>query len=1106
MPVCTQWPAPVARRPSPRLLSLAILLFAPIVAAEPAFFPRYPALSPDGAVVVFSCQGDLWRVAAAGGRAERLTAHPAYHRDPVFSPDGERLAFASDREGSFDVYVMPASGGRPVRITHAPSRDLPHEFSPDGERIYFSSARPWRYPVRPQIYEVAAAGGTPLRAFDLFAEEAAVHPDGRRFLLAVGDARFGRVGYRGTYQADIWLHEPGQPPRRLTDGPGYDTDPMWGPGDVLFWRGECDETHAFNIWRQNLDTTGRRRLTDFRDGLGVRTARISRDGSRLVCEASDGLYVLELADETLRRLEVTIAADEIRPRETTEVVTKDADELSIAAGGDEIAMVVRGDVVLVHRELEGRATVVLPSPWRDSEVAFRPGSADTLVVVSDREQHEGLPYSRIGLIVSDDPATRLLRTARRHRFIWLTPPGIDCRRPVWSPDGSRLAYVHGTGALAVIDADGRNRRILHEGWDGPEAVWSPDSRWLAYAVAGGPTYSRNVWLVPADGGPAVNVSQHPDHDGGPVWNEAGTMLAWTSRRYGKQNDVLFCYLTREDHERSREQWKIWEKTRDAKPATAGESAKDGRKEGKKKNDKQDRAKTGAVAPIRIDLDGIHLRVRRLTDLPGDERAVAIHPQGDRIVFGADIGGKRDLYTVDRFGEDRKALTTGGAGDQAASLADDGKTVWLLREGRPARVPLDGGELKTTSFQARLTTDRVALRRQVVEEGWRRLRDEFYDPLLHGIDWPAQRAEALRLAAGVDHDQDFADVMNIMLGSLNASHMGYSPGGRAERTDAGWLGLEIDPAHAGPGLRVARVVPHGPADLVAVAIAPGDLLLAVDGVPVGRDADLHAPIMAAGGDPVLLATRRGATEREVEVRPVAWREIRQRIYEADVKSMRDRVEALADGRVGYIHIQGMGRPQVELFERDLYAAAQGKEALVIDVRWNGGGWTTDLLLTILTQPVHAYTIPRGGEIGYPDAERLPLQRWRKPIAVICDESSYSNAEIFSHAIQTIGRGPVVGQTTGGNVISTSGWTTLDGGWIRLPMRGWYVWGDARRSERNDRNQEHGGCVPDHLVELGPAQLLAGEDPQLEQAVQLMLDAADRARLAPQPSPRRPEAAR
>ena len=254
-----------------------------VALADPAFFPRRPAISPDGQTVVFSCQGDLWRVAAGGGRAERLTAHPAYESYPVFSPDGSRLAFASDREGSQDVYVMPAVGGRPLRLTFAPGADVPRDFSNDGQEIYFASVRPFRYPVSTQIQAISVTGGTPHRLLDLFANEVAVHPDGERLLLTVGYHRFGRVGYRGSLQSDIWLHGPGEGPVRVTDGLGYDTDPMWGADDTVFWRSEDDATGAFNIWRQDRDGV-RRRLTDFRDE-GARNARLSRDGSRLVLEA-----------------------------------------------------------------------------------------------------------------------------------------------------------------------------------------------------------------------------------------------------------------------------------------------------------------------------------------------------------------------------------------------------------------------------------------------------------------------------------------------------------------------------------------------------------------------------------------------------------------------------------------------------------------------------------------------------------------------------------------------------------------------------------------------------------------------------------------------------
>jgi tricorn protease len=1078
-------------------LALAVgsaLLTADVYASEPVF-ARRPAISPDGELVVFGYQGDLWSVPAAGGRAVRLTAHDACDRDPVFSPDGSQIAFASDRHGQLDVFVIPTRGGPPERLTYAPTPDIPQDWSADGGEVYFVSRRLFRYPMRSQIQRVPATGGTPLRLTDFFANELALAPDGERFLLTVGENRFGRVGYRGSLQAEIWSWRPGGDPIQLTHNPGYDTDPMWGRGgESVYFRAEDDETRAFNIWRMTPDGARQERLTDFR-AEGVRNARISRDGSRIVFEAGTGIWVLDTAPGSrARRLQVDVAADEVENLVSVETVSGDADELAVADDGEELALIVDGEIVLVNGELEGRAVVPVPDPARESGLQWRPGGADTLVFVTDRERNDDVRYRRVALLVSADPEESNLRRARHHEIVYLTPTGVEAHAPRFSPDGERIAYVSGNGDLHVMDADGGADQRIVAHWNTPDFAWSPDGAWIAYAIYD-EDYNQDVWIVPADGGKAVNVSQHPDEDGGPVWNRDGTQLAWSSRRFSNQFDVVFCYLRRSDDERTREEWKVWEKTRDDD-------------ENEIESADVEPAEAAAAAerePLRIDFDEIHLRLRRATDLPGDEFVVALHPRGDRFVFSAEVGGERDLYSVDRFGEDQKALTKGDVKPRSASLGPKGETVWFLKGGRPARVPLKGGDVETTSFQARLRRDLRAQRLQILDEGWRALRDRFYDPQLHGVDWEGIRERGVELVSAARHEADFADAMNITLRQLNASHMGYYPPGDRWSDMPGFFGLEFDPEHAGPGLRVLSVVPHGPGDREEQRIAPGDLVLAVEGQPVSLTENFYRTLEDVGAEPVLVRVERDGDELELELVPVDWRELNQRVYEAGVKENRALVEEQSGGRIGYVRIQAMGKPQVEVFERDLYAAAHGKEALVIDVRDNGGGWTTDLLLTILTQPVHAYTIGRGGGIGYPEAERLPLQRWSKPIAVLCNQNSYSNAEIFSHAIQTIGRGPVVGTATGGNVISTGSIRTLDGGRVRLPGRGWYVWNDRQHPERNNLNMEHGGCVPDEIVPQTPVQLQRGEDPQLERAVELMLEAADRERRAPQPKPRRPAAA-
>ncbi len=1071
-----------------------VVFMTSILFAEEAFFPRRPDISNDGSIVAFSFQGDIWTVSAQGGEAKRLTANPAYDRDPVFSPDGTKIAFASNRFDQYDVFVMPVSGGLPERLTFAPTGDIPRDWSIDGNDILFSARRVFKYPVRSQIQTIPVTGGTAFRLTDFFAQEVTINPDGKSYLLAIGDNRFGRTGYRGTLQSDIWHWTPGTDPVQVTSHPGYDTDPMWGAdGKNCYWRGEDDETGAFNIWRKVIGSDEKTRLTNFNEE-GVRSARISRDGSRIVFEAGTDLYVLDTSDGVEPvKLSIEVAADQFENPVVTKNFSSDADEVAVSEDGEEIALIVHGEIVLVNKELEGRATVPIPDPAREKAISFKPGGADTLLFLTDRADKKGNYYSRVAMLISDDPDESNLRLARHHKIEYLSPAGIEARNPQYSPKGDRIAYVLDKGDLYVMNAEGKKVKKLFSKWMEPGFSWSPDGKWIAYAVEDR-NYNRDIWIISADGGDPVNISQHPDDDFGPVWSGSGNIIAWSTRRYSNQYDVVYAYLTRADDEKTKEEWEIWEKTRD--------KVKDEEEESEEENGEEEEEEF----EIRIDFEDLYLRARRLTNLTGDEYVKAIHPKGDKIAFLATVKGNEDLYTVNRFGEETENLTKGGTDPDNVHLASDEETIWFIKSGKPAHVKISGGDVTTTSFRARLTIDKPARRLQILEEGWRTLGGQFYDPEMHGLDWPFIREKVRNIVSKVYHDDDFADAMNIMLRSLNASHMGYYPDGKSWASIKGFLGLEFDPDYTGNGLKVSDVIPYGPADKEVSRLLPSDIILTIDGQSVSREDNYFKALADKGSDPVLVNFKRGREELEYEILPVNWFSLRQTIYDNDTKLSREKVEEVSKDRVGYIHIQSMGWAEVENFERDLYAAADDKEALVIDVRNNGGGWTTDMLLTILTQPVHAYTIGRDGEVGYPDQERLPLQKWAKPIAVICNENSYSNAEIFSHAVKTIGRGPVVGVQTGGNVISTWGWTTLDGGHIRLPMRGWYVWGDEKNPERNNINQEHGGCIPDYIVPLGPAEYMKSTDPQLDKAIELMIDAADKEKDKPVPSPKRAAAAR
>jgi len=377
---------------------------------------------------------------------------------------------------------------------------------------------------------------------------------------------------------------------------------------------------------------------------------------------------------------------------------------------------------------------------------------------------------------------------------------------------------------------------------------------------------------------------------------------------------------------------------------------------------------------------------------------------------------------------------------------------------------------------------------VFNEAWRALNENFYDPEFHGVDWPAQRDKYLPWAQEASTKADFADIVNLMLGELNASHMGYYPPGTRGRSitsgdRTGWIGVTYDPAAGGPGVLIREVLADSPAWRTDAAIEPGERLMAVNGVEIGDTTNVFSLFIDTVGERTPLTVRAiDGGDRTVVVTPVSYFEQRDLRYGTWVRQRRALVDEWSEGRLGYIHIQGMDIPSFEEFEYMLYAAANGKEGLLIDVRSNGGGWTTDYLMAVLMVQRHAFTVPRGADPdirAYPQS-RLPLAAWTRPAAAICNEDSYSNAEIFSHAFKSLGRGPLVGSPTFGAVISTGGMTTLDGSLVRLPGRGWFV-------APTGVNMEHNGAQPDVLVWQPPSEdASATRDTQLERAVQVLLE--------------------
>ncbi len=1031
---------------------------------------RFPAISPDGSIVAFSYQGDIWTVPTEGGRAYRLTIHEAYEAHPHWSPDGQHIAFSGNRYGSDDVYVIGAEGGTPQRLTYHSTNDNVSGWTADGD-VLFGTGRTFVHVEREEeIHKIAAEGGTSVRLLDALGFSAVASPDGRFIAFNRGSCRITREAYRGPANRDVWLYDTQEQEYiQLTDFNGNDIFPRWAGDRTLYFI--SPRSGKYNIYRMELAEDGKAQgevepVTNYEDD-GVRYFDISADGNTLVMEQGATLYVMPQGGKA-RSLRAQVTTDYRFDPQEYKNFSSDASDYAVSPNGDYTAMVIRGEIFIKDNDKEKkRAVNASQHPFRDQDVTWLDDS--TLIFSSDRI---GNQYDLFLLRSADATRPDLYKTLK-YDIVRLTDTEEDETSPSVSPDGQKVAYQRGRGELLVAEISGsslQNNLTLLDGWDSPGGVsWSPDSQWLAYSLAG-LDFNSEIYIHPADNSrEPVNVSMHPRSDEDPVWSPDGSKLGFVSMRNNGDDDVWFAWLKEEDWEKTQ---RDWEENSDEEDTTSSDEVK-----------------------VEIDLENIYERLTQVTSLPGNESDVAISEDGETFYFVTNREGRQsydadqDLYSIKWDGSDKKALTTGGQRPYGVSLSPKGDYLYLIKSGgNLARVDVKKSSLENLPFSAQMQIDHQAEQAQIFEEAWRTLNYGFYDPNFHGQDWTALKNKYRKWAVQASTKTDFRDMFNIMLGQINASHMGLYNSDRAktQRERTGLLGVEINPLDE--GVQVTRVIPQSPADRNDSRLNENDVILAVNGQPVSSTQNFYQPLANKANEEVYLTVRGdNKQEREVIIRPAS--SLGDELYDEWVKDRQRLTEQYSGGRLGYLHIKGMNWASFERFERELTASGLGKEGIVIDVRFNGGGWTTDYLMAVLNVDQHAYTVPRGAAENldkehkqfkeyYPFGERLPLASWTRPSIALCNQNSYSNAEIFSHAYKTLNLGTLVGTPTFGAVISTGGRRLIDGSLVRLPFRAWYV-------KATEQNMENGPAVPDIIVENAPDSKAKDEDPQLKRAVEELL---------------------
>jgi tricorn protease len=1021
-------------------------------------------ITPDSKTLVFAWAGDIWTSSLQGGEASRLTYHPAPDDTPKVSRDGKFVFFNSARTGSEQVFRIPIQGGTPEQITFHSEGSSLEDLHPTKPAILVRGYRDHagRRPYR-LIEKNLNRNKDEEIIFDANARYGRYSPDGKKLLIVRDGAPTYRKGYEGAQASRIWLYDFAK--KTFTESVKDKTGcryPIWAPDGKSFYY-VTSRSGAHNIWHHQFDEEPDRQITQYPDD-SVFAPAISANGKTIIYRHLFDLHQISTqgkANPEKINLYHRTTLEHPKSEALTFRSTRDA---TVTPTGLEWAFEAGGEIWAMDTVLK-EPNQLTHSPALESDVYF---AKNGKYIYYKKDNGVIVNYWRM----SKTNSKEFWWNAESFNNESITKGPKQKSGFSLSPNEELIAYVEYPGTLYLAKPDGSETRKLIEGWDSPSYVWSPDGKHIAYAVEDY-NYNSDIYIIATDGkSEPVNVSRHPDSDYSPVWSPDGKILAFAGRRHSTQTDLFFVHLRRETHFRS---------DRDAKIESARRAmSKDPQYKEEKKNDSKETEKKEAPKEESnkeeedpIDFEDLHKRIQRIPLNGMSLSRLHWMPDSKNLTFQS--GGS--IHRVEAKSGAKPAAMAKASGP--IIRYHDNDKIYLVANGVPAFFTK--GSLSSYSFTIPMDRDRAQYQRMGFKLAWRVLRDRFYDESLNNRDWNKIRTKYELAAANAPTANEYARVMALLLGELNASHMGFYPNdfpkqwkfNEAWRSYTPHLGVRLDKKN-----QVTFVHPNGPADRPGSRIHVGDRILKVHDQAIRSDVSLTRTLNGPLDRDIHLSVKGENDEapREVIIRPISYSQARALAQSAHLDERNDRVKNASKNKLGYLHVARMMWDEFEKFEHHIYERGAGKNGLIIDVRDNGGGFTCDHLLTVLTQPLHAYTVGRNGAIGYPQ-DRHVYASWNKPIVVICNQNSFSNAEIFSHAIKTVNRGKIVGIPTAGGVISTGSATILELGRMRLPGRGWFL-------PHNGEDMELYGAVPHFIVDVTPGDLSSGKDPQLEKAIEVL----------------------
>lgn len=1061
------------------LALIAPLATASAMAQSDPLWMRFPAISPDGKTVAFSYKGDIWTVPANGGQARQITTNPAYDAYPVWSPDSRQIAFASSREGSMDIYVVGRDGGAPRRVTTDSGDEYPMAWRNDSTIMLKASIMPKATSIMfanfSQVYEVSDKGGRMRLFSDIPMEDISVGNDGA---LLYHDNKGYEDPFRKHHQSpicrDIWLYKGGNY-TKLTNFAGEDRTPVWG-GDNNTYYYLSEEDGTFNVYKRRIGETAKTQLSHYK-GNPVRFLTRSTDGT--LCYAYDGaIYTLKEGSQPVR-LNLSMVADDGSDKLQRQVLRSGATEFAVSPSGKEIAFVVHGDVYVTSTDYTTTKRIT-DTPEQERNVNFSPDGR-SLVYASERG---GLWQIYQTSIVNKDEKQFTYATQLKEEQ--LVKSSLVDMQPAYSPDGKSVAYIEDRGALKAVDVKTKAVRQLMDGKfqysysDGDLWFqWSPDSKWLLSNYIGhGGWNNSDIALVPADGSQKItNLTNSGYNDNNGRWVLGGKAMLFMSDRagyrshgsWGAEDDAYIMFFDLDAYERFRmgkEERALYDEAHKKGKADTTKKKKPLIKLGKKAKDdkKKDKAKT-----LKFDLANCRDRVIRLTVNSSHMADAILSPGGDTLYYQAKFEGGYDLWKHDLV-ENKTEIVMKNVG-YGLEADKDFKNLYVYNNGIK-QIDLAKNSQKGIDFEANFNYRPYEERAYIFNHVWQQVKDKFYDPKLHGVDWEGYKKTYAKFLPYINNNYDFRDMLSEMLGELNGSHTGarYYPEGATLKTAA--LGLFFDNDYEGDGLKVEEVINRGPFAVRNTGVKKGCIIEAIDGQKIAKGSDYTSLLDGKAGKMTRVSVFDPSRKKrfDVVVRAISRSAQADLLYRRWVDRNREMVDSLSNGTIGYVHVKAMDSESFRtVFSQLLSDSMRQKKAVIVDERHNGGGWLHDDLCTLLSGKQYAKFIAHGKYIGYD-----PWNKWVKPSCVMICEDDYSNGHGFPAVYKTLGIGKLVGAPVAGTMTAVWWERMMNGMIFGIPQVG--------NQAMDGTFFENKELKPDIVVYNTPADYETGNDEQLKAAVE------------------------